>query len=365
VIEIAPGANAQAIQSAIDRAAKMERDAIVHIPGGEYQISATIAIPASSNLRIVGDGGSTHLTWTGSVGAALLRLLGPSKAHLSDLQLSAPGVTAIDIQDADQPGARVWLQSASAWTTDQYGMFADGLDHANVIGYDFTEGQNSVGIEVKGGPLSASGHGEAQVFIQCGSSLFDKVAYDVSNGGRLEIRDTWYASTGAGQFARLADAGSFTHSSANALSTAQVPSPVPAVEVTGFRGSAVFMNEALGFAPTSSGPNVHIDSSAGAAKVLLFGLLGDHPGFITDDAQAGEAAFLGNRIMLPGGGSSLEADVARNVASKVDFVREALADTRASSPPRLMDLEPVITDVRIIRVGVSRATVGVHVTRAM
>ena len=57
VIEVAAGADAAAIQAAIDQAATMQgKRPVVHLPKGNYTVNKTLVIPAGCDLQLLGDG---------------------------------------------------------------------------------------------------------------------------------------------------------------------------------------------------------------------------------------------------------------------------------------------------------------------
>jgi hypothetical protein len=93
VIEVPAGSGAEAMQRALDEAARHRgQRPVVHLPMGNYPIERTLVIPAGSDVQVVGDGGgetATRLTWTGPEGGVVLRLAGPSRATSTSTRRTA------------------------------------------------------------------------------------------------------------------------------------------------------------------------------------------------------------------------------------------------------------------------------------
>jgi hypothetical protein len=109
VFEVPAGANAAAIQSAIDEAAKLAgQRPVVHLNGHAYQVDKTLVIPAGCDVQLVGDGilNATDLAWAGQGEGPVLLLKGPSRATLRDFLINGAGRAAgVVVEKCDQPGA--------------------------------------------------------------------------------------------------------------------------------------------------------------------------------------------------------------------------------------------------------------------
>ncbi|HOS43017.1 MAG TPA: glycosyl hydrolase family 28-related protein, partial [Armatimonadota bacterium] len=158
VFAVEPGADAAAIQQAIDAAAAYAHAhpgarPVVHFPWGQYNIAATLVVPANTPLQLVGDNfypdwQGSMLMWSGApdpAQAVVLRLRGPSKAILRNLGVLGPKTPSyregplkpsvvaacIRVEGADQPGGRVFLQECNT-EGNGVGLLVDGLDHTVV-----------------------------------------------------------------------------------------------------------------------------------------------------------------------------------------------------------------------------------------
>lgn len=201
VFEVPSGANAAAIQQAIDLAAKLTGERpVVHLPMGSYSIDRTLVVPRGCDVQIVGDGAgetATRLNWAGSAGGVLLRLEGPSRATLRDLYMHAPNARGLVVEDADQPGGRIFADqlNVSGPTAKQAEPTAalrlNGLDQTDVL-LRALQGSGNAGtwVEVLGGPDAAKATNQISIFTGATGSAAGQ--YDVRRGGRLVVRGVYH-----------------------------------------------------------------------------------------------------------------------------------------------------------------------------
>jgi len=250
---VEPGADADAIQDAIDRAAAHARGepgtiALVYLPVGVYSLDRTLTVPADVPLQLRGevayawsDGpAGTVLHWTGDAApgqqATLLRLQGPSRATVSDLVLLGPRPqqrmtaplrddvihAAIIVDAADQPGEAVLIEHGDM-NANGVGVLVDGVRHTRVemrahqgVGlHTWRDGWNLeqeslqpwlpfAAVRVVG-PGEEADH-DANVLLLGGNTG----RFDVADGGKLVARDLWYESNWAPFHIILDDTGELT-----------------------------------------------------------------------------------------------------------------------------------------------------------
>ena len=357
VIEIPKGATAEVIQNSIDAASRLHlQRVVVHFPEGEYAVGSTIEIPRDADLQIVGDGWTTtSLKWAGRGSGPVVHVNGPSKAIFREIRISgannAEGIVADGI---DQPGSRVYLQQTQVRYNISAGLFVDRLDHTDVdlrnIGHSRTK--PGIGIIVRGGKLAASGRpagGKTNVYS--GASSENDLSYDLSDGGRLLVRDIWYEYSAPCSWARLSGSGTFTvEGSRIALPANHTP---PAIQLNSFRGTATFLTSRFDDRIVTGG-----DGSG--LRLLVLGFLGGFnlPDFmINESSPKAASAFLLNRDALRGGSSVPIDDIGQ---ADPAFLRETLAQTRAEHAGIIDQLPAKITDLRLYRVMVENGTVGIH-----
>lgn len=206
VLEVPAGSNSEAIQQAIDAAAKLRgQRPVVHLPMGSYAIAKTIVIPAASDVQLVGDGAgetATRLNWAGAEGGVVLRLEGPSRATLRDLHIQAHQSRAIVVEKADQPGGRIFANelNANGPAEQPHGrttaLRVNGLEQTNVLLRALQGSGNGGGwVEVLGGPNASAARNQVNIFTGATSSAAGQ--YDVRNGGRLVVRGVYHERSSA------------------------------------------------------------------------------------------------------------------------------------------------------------------------
>jgi hypothetical protein len=244
VFEVAAGSGGDAVQRALDAAAALAgQRPVVHLPMGEYKVEKTLVVPAGCDVQLVGDGGAetaTRLTWAGPAGGVLLRLKGPSRATLRDFYVNAPEAQAVVVENADQPGGRIFADQLN--TTGPTGqaqgrtaaLRVRGLDRTNVLLRALQgSGNGGAWVEVLGGPAGLAAKNQVSVFTGATGSAAGQ--YDVRHGGRFVVRGVYHErSSDSLNGLHLTDTGSL---SIDATRFSYATSPkAPTVLVDNFRG---------------------------------------------------------------------------------------------------------------------------------
>jgi hypothetical protein len=343
---------------------------VVHLPVGTYLINTTLTIPAGSDVQLVGDGDgdayATTLKWNGSGSGPVLHIMGPSKATLQDLSVFGNGTAEGIVADGiDQSGARVFMHQPELRSGTQANLLVDGLDYTNVDLRNLTSDYMNSGVSVKvvGGPLAAAGDpvgGKTNIFA--GDQSVHPLNCEVMNGGRLLVRDVWYETlytSGSPAFVRLASTtGTFTiEGSRIALPANQ---PTPAIAIHGFQGKASFLTTRLD-------DRIVISGDGSQTKVLGLGMVGTNNSsnsvpdyFLNNSSPTAQAAVLNSRQItdtVPGSGS---VQFANEGTEDPTFIKDMVAHTRGEHPKILTSLPSGVTDLRLFRVWVGNAPVGIH-----
>ncbi len=366
VYEVAVGANAAAIQQAINVAVTQKggQRPIVHIPTGDYPVSQSILIPSGSDVQLVGDGGSSSLSWNGPSGT-LLRIASPSRATVSNLRIVGGKVAeGLYVEVKDDAGASVYLDQVNAKVTSN-NLLVEGLKNANVSLHSFfhDSSQDSVKVVGPGTLTGAAPHATGRVDIFGGGDGVNDITYDVSSGGLLVAQDMWYEGSGPG-FATLSDSGSFTMSGAAVYTEdpghGGLAREIPPFMLNNFNGSVSLLNTKIGVG------GISLNGSGNNTRVLGLGVTGPAgtPNYFQNNAPNAQAALLYSAVRTTGGGSRNVDDKVANVASTADFVRQMIAEVRAATPP-VLSASSGPTDVRLFRVVVEQSTVGVHIRSAL
>jgi hypothetical protein len=365
VFDLPGPTNAPGIQAAINQAAAAGGSRpVVHLPAGNYSIQQTLTIPAGSDLQLIGDGGATSLTWTGTGQGPILYLPGPARATLRDFYLfgtgTNPPVDGILIDKCDQVRGRIFGDQLDLYRSTQVGLSVEGLTNTSVSLENLYHEGNPTSIRVVGASTSPdynSAMGQVSVFG--GASAGNGITYDVRNGGKLLVRDMWYETSGSAtnlspRFMLCTNSGWFTlHGAQVALS--QTQSGVPVVEVSNFVGRLSFLTTQFNFTNTNS--TFSVDGHQTNTAVLLLNTLnGVEPAFNSVEPQT---SLLQSFETLDGPIFNPLTD-----AGPTDpvFLKQMLDQTRSSRPPLLAPLPSGLTDARVHRVIVENTRVGLRLT---
>jgi len=369
VLEVPAGSNSAAIQQIIQQASSYcGQRPVVHLPYGSYNINTTLVIPAECNIQLVGDGDQTSLVWSGTGVGPVIQLQGPSKAILRDFYVNAGSATGIQVQNADQPQSRIYMQQIQASRSLSANIFVDGLDHTNVelqnFGLEYTAvapASTGVALKVVGGPLAGAGNPqEGRTNLFAGASGANFVSYLASNGATLLVRDAWYEGSNPSIYALISDNSSVTLEG----SRMAVPAGGDAV---------VLINPSCNAAILSSAPDSDvriIPGGAGGLGIRIIGgsgdvwVLGNNFGtaesYLNNLAPTVHSAFNLNRHYVPAGPNAGSVAIADIGIPDANFIRTVLAQSRAAHPSDMYDLAGDQTDVRFYRVSVELGTIGIH-----
>lgn len=352
VIEVATGADAAAIQAAIDQAVAVAgKRPVVHLPKGNYTVNKTLVIPAGSDLQLVGDGPENATQLIGSGIDPVIRVQGPSQATLrSFLVNGGNGAVGILAENCDQAGGRFFGEQLNA-SGFEYGFVSDGLQQSQVELRD--AGHNGMQV-VGGGPGT-----NAWVAIFSGASSRNRHhapgihLYDVQNDGRLFVRDIWYEGdswslmnlTGSGEFAY--HCGFVAPADPNHLDKTldwerDVRTSVAALQLDGFKGKLAFT------LVSSNGGNFRVVPPSDGAKLFLLGFL-TYDGRI-DYGGATQGQVVAEHMKAfrkePTGLDSIDG----NGKASPEFIREMLVPLRTVKPQPLADANRDVSDLRFYRV---------------
>jgi hypothetical protein len=357
VIELPPTSTTADIQHAIEKACALQgQRPVIHLPAGTYAIQETLAIPAGCDVQLIGDGCDTVLRWAAQERGPVLRLAGPSRATLRDFFIDAGKTTdGIVIDHCDQPGGGIFMDQANLTSAQQVGLLVEGLENANVALYNINHAGNKMGVKVVGGPGAKAGkETSGRVVIFSGSSSNNELSYDVEDGGRLVVRDIWYESGEFPRFMHCRGSGSFTlHGAMVAVARKE---GVPALEFDDFHGDLTFLTSII----HSGGQSVPIvvEGRGADLNLLLLGVqMGIGEGYLVNNSPEAHVALLESMQYTPGGGGRPVPDVG---AADSDFLRRMLAPTRSTKAEPLTTVPAGLTDVRLYRIGVSNAQIGIH-----
>jgi len=400
VFDVAKNADEQVVQKAINSAAEHARKhagtrPVVHLSLGSYRITRPLVVPAETAIEIAGDGvvmapdrlRGTLLEWAGKdFSGPVMRLQGPSKAVLRDFGVVGPSrapktqppvdrppaaslKTAILVDQCDQAGARLHLEACNTEATAGIGLFADQLDNAGVqlfahegvgVSNEWKRQWDEAGrrdplfpypaVRVLGGPKTKAGKATAARvdLFGCNTGRFD-----VRDGARLLVRDTWNENAGLPFHMTLTGNGRITYDTDNdsIYTHPRLKDAGPGYVLDNFKGEFTLLNVIGNF--NAEHPLLGFRGDCTGGKVLVLGVGGvKRVGWQPDPKQAAGSQMEVLHCWL--------GKVPKNPAPDAAFVKAMLRDTREARPTVLGQLPADVTDVRMYRVHTDRARIGLH-----
>lgn len=391
-------AAAKELQAQIDAAAKVPNgvkpSVVVHLPKGIFQLDRTVTVPAprpavvkrkkaaiTGSLQIVGDGvgNGSSLAYTGGTGP-VLRLTGPSRAVLRDIEMSAAGQNGADvilIENADQENGRIYTEQLNAGGSGErrcaVAVFVDGMEKGDVTMICGGFSGCLSGVKVRGGQtLSAGGKVTNQVVFLCGASSSGCRLMDVVDGGQLVAESFWYEGDfdypaalldlSAASSGRLAIAGACWH-----MTTVKQPldKRQPIISVNGFKGLCTILGSYL---YKMEVPCVRLTGDGSQSSIACFGSTFDIGGNVAwpmKDAWSDQTEPPAQVAVFGANGASI---MNRQFGAMPDpaSVRRALEQIRAVRIAPARDQPAEATDVKLFRINLcaGEGREGVHIQAA-
>jgi len=354
IFECDNGTNLQAV---IEKAAGYKgKRPVIHFARGTYALSKTITVPAGLDVQFVGDSGSesTVLQWAGGTNnpGPMMVLASPARATFRDLQIAGCAGTTVGLQvlNADQPGARI--SGDGLEVIGGLGLLANGLDQADISFRSFYHMGCDTSIKVVGGPLAAAGKPHpGRVVLFGGASSNNRYSYDVANGGRLMVQDTWYEGAPP-TFLHMTGFGTFTMSGAMIAPGRAAPNAAPTdpsfagVALENFNGTATFLS-------TVFGTKVVVAGEGKNASVMLMGVQpGEENMFVAPPSESHVALLQSRRYARPDEGLPETRPVPNIGKPDAEWILKMLEQVRTDIPRSLMTIPKGTTDLRFYRTSV-------------
>ncbi len=342
VFDVHAGAEIGQIQAAIDAAvASGEENAVVHLAPGDYQVSRTLVIPARVRVQLAGDSEATKLWWSGPAHAGpVIRLEGPSYATLREIGLIGHDVTGIEIDGADQPGGRVFIEGSSLGPVEATGLRQTRVDAQANSGIAGLTARASSSL------LAIGGFGPV---------------HSTERSNVIET-DNWYEGSESALF--RGDSGTFTYLGgemapfSHGVGAGRDPDE-PAVFFDGFDGHASFIGATMSLPRASNG--IVVRRMNRSAQVLFLGTTGTRPGYFSVPPSERGVGLAYGKVYSPDLGARGIPDTGR---SDPTFISDGLRQARSV----VWDLPPHVhvdeaTDVRLFRVFTDNTRVGLRVRK--
>jgi hypothetical protein len=367
VFEVPVGATTAAIQQAINSAgAFCGQRPIVHLQQGEHKVAQTLVVPPNCDIQIVGDGAASSLLWNGAQNnQPVLTLRGPSKAILRDFRVRGEErAEGILIENADQPNSRIYMQEASAagtFAASQNGLLVDGLDNARVDLRGFLHSAfMGSSVKVVGGP-SGSGGASRTVMIS-GAASNNTVSYEVANGGHLVVKDFWYevnVNNSMPRYIKLTGDSVATFEQMLVATTAN-NADAPAIDIQNFNGKVALIALDLALDKNTDPTQAVRITGTGAGSVLGLGLFGRSSNFLSNPGAVTKAALINSRYR-DGSVATTKVDDLGSLDSNLLTQTRNILQGNISNEYEVFPA--AITDVRMYRVYVEKATIAFHIKR--
>lgn len=351
IYEVPTGADAAAIQRAIDAAVRDgSARPVVHLPPGEFAVDRTLVVP-SSDVQIVGDGKMTKLDWTGTSNGPLLRLQAPSRATLREFRVR--GVRqgeGIVVSGLDRAGTRVHLEGVQLNGGGDVNLWLDHTGAARVQLVDIGHGSS--------GGTSFDADGPGRAVIESGASSNSKLSYRVRGGASVVARDIWYEGPADNGFARVSDGGRFTMQGSRVATPKGWTPPAFLIDSTASRFNLL---------TTLFDDRVVVVGTQGTADILeLSSLRGDGamPGFTNSSSAPATAVSLQMRHRVSSGGlvPRNSMPTPNSEAPDPTFLRTMLSEVRHLPRPALEAVPEGASDVRLFRVTAEGSRVNLHLS---
>jgi hypothetical protein len=363
IFEVPIGAATSQIQILIDKASEKGKRSVVHFPFGFYNIISTLNISKGSDVQLIGDSygdrSASILRWAGRGAGPVINIAGPTKATIKNLTVSgSTGADAIVVTNIDQPGSRVYTNQLHVGSTKN-NVSVESLDYTKLLMYNCgLSGAQQKALTITGGPLAKAGESKGgKTIIYSGAQSDNRATYQVTNGGNLLARDTWYESGSVGSYLKLSNSGTVTFD--GCITATPASSTVPQFSVNNFNGNLTFIGNSIA-------QKVVVTGNGSKTNILSMGNGTGNKQYLSDSTSpAATIKSVSNRVLDPhqtmsSGGSYPAKDI-----GKVDepYLEKMLKQTRNVHYEELTSLPADITDLRLWRVTITGALNGLRLIK--
>jgi hypothetical protein len=262
--------------------------------------------------------------------------------------------TGIAIENADQPGARVYLEGFVTGSL-QTALLADGLTYTQIELHGASARNDSQSLFVS---REVGGGGSSIVAIFGGMNSSNAGTFplwDVQNGGRMLVEDAWFEGD-TSRAVRLTGTGTFTYW--GGLLAPETSTPVnPLIELNGFSGRGTFGGVLLKPSGNAS-RGIVVSNETNQTNALFLGNLGYSLPYFSRTGSGGSVSFLNNKHKdQKGAVQTADQGAARTLA----FITSMLEQMRTVKPTYTTGLPAGVTDARLFRVDLRYGATGLHI----
>lgn len=268
VTEIPDTLKTEALQLLINTIASKNKKAILHFKYGNYNFTKPLLIPAGVQLILCGDGFQTFISYekpVDSIADAVIKIAAPNKCTIKNMWIQGNAKTdGVLVYDNDKSGNLIYGNQLMLFNGIKTNMWINGFSNTAFRFENFQHNYSYKGTSVK--MIGAGNKINSLLRIFGGESAVNDNSYEVDNGGRILVYDTWYEGNSR-QFVSLKGKGEFYLNGAKIAVSGQTPEPF--IKVDSFTGKVVIA-QAIYNSPKKK---IYFNNNLSGAGFLTIGTL--------------------------------------------------------------------------------------------
>ena len=268
VTEIADTIKTETLQLLVNNIASKNKRAIIHFKYGSYHLTKSLLVPAGAQLIFYGDGLQSFIDYkkpVDSIADAVIQIASPVKCAVKNLWiLGNPKAEGVLIYDNDKAGNLIYGNQLMLYNGAKSNLWVNGFSNSSFRFENFQHNYAYKGTSIK---MNGAGNKVNSLLrIFGGESAVNDNSYEVNNGGRILVYDTWYEGSSR-QFVSLKGNGEFYLNGAKIAVSGQTPEPF--IKVDSFTGKVVIA-QAIYNSPKKK---IYFNNNLANASFLTIGTL--------------------------------------------------------------------------------------------
>lgn len=268
VTEITDTIKTEALQSLINSTTSKNKKTIIHFRAGNYNLTKALVIPPAAPLILCGDGLQSFISYkkpVDSIADAVIKIAAPANCSIKNIWIQGNAkADGILVNDNDKPGNLIYSNQLMLFNGVKTNAWVNGFANTSFRFENFQHNYSYKGTSVK--MIGTGSKTNSLLRIFGGESAVNDNSYEVSNGGRILVYDTWYEGNSK-QFVSLKGNGEFYLNGAKIAVSGQTPEPF--IKVDSFSGKAVIA-QAIYNSPKKK---IYFNNNSGNASFLTIGTL--------------------------------------------------------------------------------------------
>ncbi|MGE5106682.1 MAG: glycosyl hydrolase family 28-related protein [Sphingobacteriales bacterium] len=268
VTEISDTIKTEALQSLINMIAAKNKTTIFHFKYGNYHLAKPLFIPPGAQLIFYGDGLQTVIDYkkpVDSIADAVIKIASPARCVIKNMWIQGNAKTdGVLVNDNDKVGNLIYGNQLMLFNGLKTNIWVNGFSNTAFRFENFQHNYSYKGTSVK--MIGTGNKSNSLLRIFGGESAVNDNSYEVNNGGRILVYDTWYEGNSR-QFISLKGNGEFYLDGAKIAVSGQTPEPF--IKVDSFTGKVVIA-QAIYNSPKKK---IYFNNNTTACKFLTIGTL--------------------------------------------------------------------------------------------